>query len=157
MIHLRDITNDSVYQLYLYARIRCSEFKVIHEPGNNLFIGILHEPVIYSKFMRNMKANLSNWNIEHVTNKLWCEELTVDSYIRVYGGLAQLRSQAVSDAVVYDLVEKEVASIMRYKSMELCQRQNMNTDKFIKRVIFNVFVSITNSKENELKRRRIDT
>ena len=124
LIRLREITSDDAYQLYLYARIRCSDFQVIPEPsGTAIFIGVLREPGSWKKIMRNMRANLSNWGIEHVTNKLWIEELTVDEYIRVYGGFSELRSQAVSDAIVRDRTDKEVASSMKYMSMELCLRQ----------------------------------
>ena len=102
-----------------------------------------------------MRANLSNWGIEHVTNKLWIEELTVDEYIRVYGGFYELRSKVVSDSIVRDRVDKEVASSMKYMSMELCERQITKYDKFITRVIFNVFAAIVKETDHEHKRRRI--
>ena len=92
--------------------------------------------------MNNMRTNLSNWNIEPVTNKLWLEELTMDEFIRVYGGFSQLKSKAVSDAIVRDLANTEVARIMKAKSMELCQRQNMKYDRFILRAAFNAFAAI---------------
>ena len=140
LIRLREINADNAYQLYLYARIRCSEFSLIADQTNTsitLFIGILHEPVSLPKFMKNMRKKLSNWNIEPVTNKLWLEELTIDEFIRVYGGFSQLKSKAASDAIVRDLANTEVARIMKAKSMEFCQRQILKYDRFILRAAFN--------------------
>ena len=125
LIRLREITADDAYKLYLYARTRCSDYRMVPEqttPSITLFMGVLHESVSLQRFMTNMRTNLSNWSIEHVTNKLRIEELTVDEYIRVYGGFSELRSKAVSDAIVRDLANTEVARIMKAKSMEFCQR-----------------------------------
>ena len=50
LIRLMEINSDDAYQLYLYARIRCSDFKVIPEPkGTTLFIGVLKEPGSWKK------------------------------------------------------------------------------------------------------------
>ena len=135
--------------------MRCSDFQLIPEAttSNILFIGVLHEPVSRKRFMNNMRTNLSNWNIEHVTNKLWIEELTtIDEYIRISGGFSDLRSKAVSDAIVRDLANTEVAAIMKVKSMQLCERHVMKNDRFIKRAVFNAFATIV--KEQEHKRRK---
>jgi hypothetical protein len=152
LIRLMSVNSDDAYQLYLYARIRCSDFQIVPEENTFLFIGILHEPVTWRRFMKNMRSNLINWSIEHVTNKLWIEELSVDEYIRVYGGFSALRSKVVSDAIVRDLANTEVAAIMKVKSMQLCERQVMQQDRFITRAVFNAFRS--NVKEQEHKRRK---
>ncbi len=104
-------------------------------------MGILHAPVSPPKFIENMRTNLSNWGIEPVTNQLWIEELTVDEYIRAHGGFSELRSKALSDAIVRDLANNEVAAMMKVKSMQLCERQMTHNDQFIKRAVFNAFVS----------------
>jgi hypothetical protein len=155
LIRLREITADDAYKLYLFARTRCSEYRMVPEQTNPkiiLFMGILNEPVCPAKFMRNMRKNLSNWNIEHITNQLWLEELTVEEYMRVCGGFSQLKSKAVSDEIVRDLANKEVAAILKVKSMQLCERQVMQQDRFITRAVFNAFRS--NVKEQEHKRRK---
>ena len=62
-----------------------------------------------------------------------------------------MKSKAVSDAIVRDLANTEVARI-KAKSMEFCQRQILKYDRFILRAAFNAFaVSVT---EQEPKRRR---
>ena len=154
LIRLREITADDAYKIYLYARIRCSEFSLIADQTNTsitLFIGILHEPVSPPKFMKNMRKNLSNWNIEPVTNKLWLEELTVEEYLRVWGGFSQL----LSDEIVRDLANTEVARIMKVKSMELGERQVTHNDRFINTIVFDAFAAIVKDNEQEPKRRRI--
>ena len=109
----------------------------------------------WKKFMRNMRSNLSNWNIEHVTNKLWIQELTtIDEYMRISGGFSDLKSKAVSDAIVRDLVTSEVAAITKVKSMQICERQVTHNDQFIKRAVFNAFA--TTLKENDHKRQRLE-
>jgi hypothetical protein len=156
LIRLREITADDAYKLYLFARTRCSEYRMVPEQTNPkiiLFMGILNEPVCPAKFMRNMRKNLSNWNIEHITNQLWLEELTVEEYMRVCGGFSQLRSKAVSDEIVRDLADTEVAAIMKVKSMQLCERHVAHNDMFIKRAVFNAFVSNV-KEEQEPKRQR---
>ena len=79
----------------------------------------------------------------------------MDEFIRVYGGFSQLKSKAVSDAIVRDLANTEVARIMKAKSMELCQRQIMKYDRFILRAAFNAFAAITKDTDHEHKRRRV--
>ena len=145
LIRLREITADDAYKLYLYARTRCSDYRMVPEqtnPSITLFMGVLHEPVSLKRFMTNMRSNLSNWNIEPITNQLRLEELTIDEFIRVYGGFAQLKSKAVSDAIVRDLANTEVAAIMKVKSMQLCERQILKYDRSILRAAFNAFAAI---------------
>jgi hypothetical protein len=144
LIRLRQINADEAYKLYMYARTRCSDYRMVPDqtnPSITLFMGILHAPVSPPKFIKNMRTNLSNWGIEPVTNQLWIEELTVDEYIRVHGGFSELRSKALSDAIVRDLANNEVAAMMKVKSMQLCERQVTHNDQFIKRAVFNALVS----------------
>jgi hypothetical protein len=154
LIRLREINADQAYQLYLYARTRCSDYNMIPEQTNKsitLCMGVLHEPVCWKKFMKNMRSNLASWGIEHVTNKLWIEELTtIDEYIRISGGFSDLRSKAVSDAIVRDLANKEVAAVMKVKCLQLGERQVMKNDRFITRSIFNAFVANVNHKRQRL-------
>jgi hypothetical protein len=157
LIRLRKITSDDAYTLYLYARTRCSDYAVVVEPTTLtiLFSGVLLESVCWKKFRRNMRSNLSNWNIEHVTNKLWIQQLTTfDEYMRISGGFSDLKSKALSDAVVQTLVTSEVAAIMKVKSLQICEQLVKHNDKFIKRAVFNAFAAIV--KENDHKRQRLE-
>ncbi len=103
--------------------------------------------------MKNMRSNLSNWNIEHVTNKLWIQELTtIEEYMRISDGFSDLKSKALSDAIVRELVTIEVAAIMKVKSLQICEQLVTHNDRFIKRAVFNAFA--TNLKEH--KRQRLE-
>ena len=144
LIRLRKITSDDAYKLYLWARTRCSDYGVVVEPttSTTLFSGVLHEPVCWKTFMKNMRSNLSNWNIEHVTNKLFILDLTtIEEYMRISDGFSDLKSKALYDAIVRELVTIEVAAIMKVKTLQRCERQVTHNDRFIKRAVFNAFAT----------------
>ena len=75
--------------------------------------------------------------------------------MRISNGFADLKSKALSDAVVRDLVTSEVAAIMKVKSLQICERQVTHNDRFINRAVFNAFAAIV-KEDREHKRKSLE-
>ena len=79
-IRLIEIDSEQAFKLSSWARPRCKEFQIHQESFRTIFVGALRIPVETRKFVKCMRANMSNWGIGHVPNERWIDEISLQDY-----------------------------------------------------------------------------
>jgi hypothetical protein len=170
-IRLIEIDDAQAFKLSAWARPRCKEFQIHKEPYRTIFSGALRSPVETRKFVKCMRANMTNWGIDHVPNQRWIDVITLQDYIENHNGFFQERmdeqkhAQDVIDALILKNLEiKAAVKMQKLKVIEECERSIKTKDRVTTRLVFNVFAETVKKRKvaekevrdrnNELKRER---
>jgi len=141
------------FQLCKWAHPRCKKFKIIKEPYQTTFVGVLRSTTDLRRFRKTMRANTSNWGILHAPNDTWVDAITLENYSVVFDSEQHKLDILAFNQAIYDRIMREgqiqaVARQRRHQGLLDVRRVN-RTDRLITQSIFNAFAEPVKTRKDQ--------
>jgi hypothetical protein len=157
LVKLLEITPEEEIKLSKWAHPRCKKIKIIKEPYQTTFVGVLRSTTDIRRFRKTMRANTSNWGILHAPNDTWVDDITLAKYTMVFDSEQHKLDLLAVNHAIYDRIMREgqiqaVARERRRQGLIDGVRRVNRTDRVITHAIFNAFAEpVKKRKDQERK------